>query len=94
MCHGWSALPIYHYYRYLCGITPIEAGFKKFAVDIVRIEKYGNVSGDINTPYGFIHVEYDKNGENLTVSHPEYLQAIISDRTRQAFRNISVKSCQ
>lgn len=94
MCHGWSALPIYYYYRYICGIMPIESGFKTFNVDICRLEKFGNVSADITTPHGYIHVEYDKDGENLTVSHPEYLQAIISDRTRQAFRNISVKSCQ
>ena len=73
---------------------PIESGFKTFNVDICRLEKFGNVSADITTPHGYIHVEYDKDGENLTVSHPEYLQAIISDRTRQAFRNISVKSCQ
>jgi hypothetical protein len=24
LCHGWSAIPIYFYYRYLLGIVPGE----------------------------------------------------------------------
>lgn len=90
LCHGWSALPIYYYYRYICGIFPADAGFKTFNIDICRVEKFGDVSADITTPHGYIHVEYDKNGENLTISHPQGLKAVITDRTRSAFANIKI----
>ncbi|MBR1966214.1 MAG: hypothetical protein IKA22_06355 [Lentisphaeria bacterium] len=91
LCHGWSALPVYYYYRYICGIAPVEAGFKKFIIDIVRFEKYGNVAGEITTPYGYINVKYDRNGEKLIVSCPEKLEAIISERTRNSFNNIELQ---
>ena len=94
LCHGWSALPIYYYYRYICGITPVEAGFKTFCVDVCRIAKFGDVSADITTPHGYIHVEYDKNGETLTISHPENLQPTVTERTRNSFKNIKISTAR
>ncbi|MBR2723082.1 MAG: hypothetical protein IKB77_02020 [Lentisphaeria bacterium] len=94
MCHGWSALPIYYFYRYICGIVPLEAGFKKFAVDITRVEKYGDVSADITTPCGFIHVEYSKDGNELTISHPQELVPVITQRTGNTFKNIKLQIMQ
>ena len=90
LCHGWSALPIYYYYRYVCGIAPVEAGFKTFSIDICRLQKFGNVSADVTTPHGYIHVEYDCKGENLKVSYPAALQVLISERTRNSFINIDI----
>jgi hypothetical protein len=94
LCHGWSALPIYYYYRYICGIAPIEAGFKTFCVDVCRIAKFGDVSADITTPHGYIHVEYDKNGETLSISHPENLQPTVTERTRNSFKNIKISTAR
>lgn len=88
LCHGWSSLPIYYYYRYLMGIVPIEPGFKKFAVDIYRMEKYGDISGEVVTPYGNIKVAYDRNGAKLSVSAPAGLEAVITERTEKSFAEI------
>ncbi len=91
MCHGWSALPIYYYYRYLLGVAPSEPGFKKFSVDIYPMAKYGDISGEVVTPHGKIQIAYDRNCESLTVSAPCGTEAVISDNTKQTFKNIILK---
>jgi len=32
LCHGWSAVPLYLYYRYSMGIYPTSLGFKDYSV--------------------------------------------------------------
>ena len=31
-CHAWSASPNYHFLSLMCGITPIESGFKRIRI--------------------------------------------------------------
>lgn len=79
LCHGWSSLPAYHYNCYVLGISPIEAGFRKF-----RIAPYPNrfyrVKGTIPTPYGDIKVEWRRIDENRIIykaEGPEELEAVL-----------------
>ena len=76
-CHGWSSLPVYFAKRYILGVKPLEAGFKKFTVtpwcgELLR------ASGEIPTPCGNIKVSWKQNGDriDLQVDHPAELQYV------------------
>ena len=32
LCHGWAAIPVAVYYRYILGIEPLKCGFEKYSV--------------------------------------------------------------
>ena len=34
LCHGWSAIPVVVYYKYILGIKPLKCGFSEYAIDI------------------------------------------------------------
>ncbi len=90
LCHGWSALPVWFFSRYLLGIEPLTPGFANFAVDVTRFAEFGDVSGGVVTPHGKIRVSYDANGKVLTLRHPQGTTPDISARTRQSFEKIDV----
>lgn len=78
LCHGWSAIPIYFYYRYILGVFPLKPGFKEFkATPLLSI--FGYASGEVPTPAGNIEVSLDKiNGEEVClVKHPQAIKKVI-----------------
>ncbi|MBR5060162.1 MAG: hypothetical protein IKX06_05250, partial [Clostridia bacterium] len=34
LCHGWSAVPVIVYYKYILGIRPVRCGFREYAIDV------------------------------------------------------------
>ena len=34
LCHGWSAIPVIVYYKYILGIRPVKCGFSDYSIDI------------------------------------------------------------
>ena len=46
LCHGWSAIPLVIYYKYILGVTPKDKGFMDYKVKPLRtsiIEAQGNI---------------------------------------------------
>ncbi|WNQ09894.1 alpha-L-rhamnosidase C-terminal domain-containing protein [Paenibacillus aurantius] len=72
LCHGWSAIPVYFYYAYLLGITPVEPGFKVFRFEPAR-SVFHQASGVVPTPYGPISVKWEATPQGLhsDVTWPE-----------------------
>jgi hypothetical protein len=57
LCHGWSAVPIYVYFRYILGIYPTSPGFEKY--DVKPISPLHQFRGIVPTPYNDIVVDFD-----------------------------------
>ncbi len=76
LCHGWSAIPMYLYGRYVLGVYPMEPGFKRFAVEPMAV--FSSASGTVPTSYGDIRVtvECSGNGKRVDVDAPEELEWI------------------
>lgn len=58
LCHGWSSLPSYYFRAGILGVTPVEPGFTTFKVE-PQPAGLTSAKGDIPTPYGNIHVEWE-----------------------------------
>ncbi len=54
LCHGWSATPIYVYFRYGLGIYPDKPAFKEYTVN-PKIKGY-TFKGKFHTPSGVIEL--------------------------------------
>lgn len=78
LCHGWSSLPAYHYNSYVLGISPMEAGFRKFRIAPYP-DRFYKVEGTVPTPYGDIRVKWRRVDENKIIykaEGPEELEAV------------------
>lgn len=82
MCHGWSAIPIYFYGRYILGVAPISPGFSEFRAEPL-LSVFERFSGKVPTPYGDIEIAWDranKEGNDfsnvLEVNYPEEIRRI------------------
>lgn len=65
--HAWGAAPANIIPRKIAGITPIEPGFRKFAVDPHPVD-LADFSAKFPIPDGrYIYLEYDSDSLNLTV---------------------------
>ena len=51
LCHGWSAVPLYLYYRYALGAYPTKPGFAEYEVKPVSCGLY-ELSGTVRTANG------------------------------------------
>ncbi len=73
LCHGWSAVPLYLYMRYVLGVRPLEPGFTRFEVDPVSV--FSEVSGTVPTPAGdiYVTVRCDDEGKDIEVDAPDSL---------------------
>ncbi len=72
LCHGWSSVMPYFCGAVLLGITPLEPGFRKFAVSPYTGDM-NSFSGEIPTPYGMIRVQWRKTPDQVlevTVNSP------------------------
>jgi len=55
MCHGWSTIPIYVYFRYCLGIYPQQPGFANYKITPLITEGY-SFSGEFSTPKGILKI--------------------------------------
>ena len=77
LCHGWASNPTAFMSQYVLGIFPVEAGFKKVAVQ----PSLGNLKyakGKFPTPYGEICVEHKViDGKVITnITAPDEIEII------------------
>ncbi len=64
LCHGWSAVMPYYSGAFLLGVTPLEPGFRKFAVRPYAGD-LTHLSGEIPTPHGMIKVQWHKADDGI-----------------------------
>ena len=55
MCHGWSTIPIYVYFRYCLGVYPEKPGFADYKVQ-PKISNGYTFKGKFATPQGTIEL--------------------------------------
>jgi len=67
LSHGWSAVPIYLYGRYILGIEPISPGFREFRAEPL-LSVFDRFSGKVPTPYGDIEIRWDKDSKGVSTS--------------------------
>jgi alpha-L-rhamnosidase len=77
LCHGWSAVPVYLYHRYVLGVKPLEPGFRTFQVEPL-FALFDNVSGKVPTPHGVINVSWSNtmNGAQPKITYPKQIKLI------------------
>ena len=67
LCHGWSAVPVLLYYKYLLGVSPSAFGFSDYRFQPIKLKTPILASGDIpRTGRAPFHVEITQNGFNLS----------------------------
>ena len=82
LCHAWSCAGIYFDGAYRLGITPLEPGFRTFAL-AVHPAGLSAMSGEVPTPYGAIRIRWkvkDDGTISVHLRHPaEIRPALIAD---------------
>lgn len=76
LCHGWSAVPVYCYFKYILGVSPVKPGFSEFNFEPLPSD-LRKASGTIPTPHGVIEVNWQikKDGNNSAeLKYPQQLQ--------------------
>ena len=78
-CHGWSSAHVGFYGQYILGVTPLEPGFRHFAV-----RPWAGVcdraEGEVPTPHGMIRVKWEKQADGrlaIDVKAPDGCEAVI-----------------
>jgi len=66
LCHGWSALPAYHYHAHVLGVRPLESGFRKFLISPFPDRLFW-VEGATPTPAGAIRVAWRRTDSGLVI---------------------------
>lgn len=59
LCHAWGASPTYLLGKYYLGVTPTQPGFAAYEVK-PNLGGLDWIEGDVPTPFGRIHVKFDK----------------------------------
>ncbi|EGU88063.1 hypothetical protein FOPG_06066 [Fusarium oxysporum f. sp. conglutinans race 2 54008] len=67
LAHGWSSWPVFLLPRYLAGVYPLEAGWKRIGVEPV-LAGLEEVTYSLETPQGHLSVEVHINEEGGKVS--------------------------
>ena len=70
--HAWTGAPIILFGQKICGIEPLEPGFRLFRV-APQMGYLKEVEGAVDTKFGLIEVKAQKKGRkiHLTLSVPE-----------------------
>ncbi len=50
LCHAWSAVPVYVFYRYVLGFEPLAPGFKEYALNPCRTKNVTHVKAPLFMP--------------------------------------------
>ena len=66
LCHGWSALPAYHYHAHVLGVRPLENGFRRFTISPFP-DRLWRARGAVPTPAGPIRIEWQKTDRGLAI---------------------------
>ncbi len=67
LCHGWSAIPVIIYYKYVLGVSPSEYGFADYRFKPSKLKMNLTASGTVpRAGRGSLNVEITKNGFSLT----------------------------
>lgn len=79
LCHAWGAGPLAHYFRWICGLRPLEPGFKRMIVepmpgDLKRLD------ASMHTPRGRVGLEMTtaRNKRRIVVTVPSGIEAELS----------------
>ncbi len=78
-CHGWSSAHVGFYGQYILGVTPLEPGFKRFAVR-PWAGACDRAEGEVPTPQGMIRVRWEKRADGqlaIDVQAPAGCEAVI-----------------
>jgi hypothetical protein len=68
LCHSWSSTPVQWISRFILGVEPVAPGYQKIRFSPQAVEGLTRVTGDVNTPFGVIHVEWSKQGDKIVPS--------------------------
>ncbi len=55
-CHAWSAWPTFALLTHVLGVSPVEEGFRGYAINPQRVDGWDVVSGRVPTPAGLLQV--------------------------------------
>ena len=69
LCHAWAASPVYLLGRYFLGVRPLEAGYRRFAVE-PRLEYFDELDCTMPVMNGSVRICY-QNGELRVTSDRE-----------------------
>ena len=78
-CHGWSSAHVGFYGQYILGVTPLEPGFRRFAVR-PWAGACDRAEGEVPTPHGMIRVRWEKRADGqlaIDVQAPAGCEAVI-----------------
>lgn len=78
-CFGFAAHPLNYMVRNLLGVVPLEAGYRRFSVQIAPLD-LSHARGKVPTPYGTIAVEWTMTKNKLTVklTVPQGCEAVVA----------------
>ena len=77
-CHAWSSSPLYHLSQQVLGVTPMKAGWKQVRIAPLPGEME-HARGEVPTPLGVIHVEWEKAGEDQLVVRIDLPEGIAAE---------------
>lgn len=67
LCHGWSAIPVLFYYKYLLGVSPRTIGFRDYNFKPLKLKTPLKASGKIpRFDRASLDIEINENGFKLT----------------------------
>ena len=67
LCHGWSAIPVLFYYKYLLGVSPRTIGFRDYNFKPLKLKTPLKASGKIpRIDRASLDIEINENGFKLT----------------------------
>jgi alpha-L-rhamnosidase len=55
-CHAWSAWPTYAFLTHVLGVTPVESGFRGYAINPNHVDGWDVLVGKVPTPAGLLSV--------------------------------------
>jgi hypothetical protein len=70
-CHAYGAGPLVHYFRWICGIRPLDAGFARVVVE-PQLGDLSRLEARLHTPQGPIGmtVSGGRRGRRIVVEAP------------------------
>jgi hypothetical protein len=89
LCHGWSALPLYFFQRYILGVKVSARGENILEINPHLLGRE-QVSGEVFTRYGVLKLEANSFGE-LKITAPAQCEIVLTPSAKKNFANIKIK---
>ncbi len=77
LCHGWSANPIVDFLTRILGVQPLSPGFDRARI-CPAIDQHAFASGAVMTPKGAIVINWKDHGEEITITIPAGIEAVLA----------------